>query len=55
VLCSRVPTLGEVLDLVNKANADGKDVGVFVQVWPHDIKVSLKIAYIFAGQPQGQK
>lgn len=28
----RVPTLGEVLELVRKANADGKDVGVFVQV-----------------------
>ena len=30
----RVPTLGEVLELVRKANADGKDVGVFVQVQP---------------------
>jgi hypothetical protein len=27
-----VPTLGEVLELVRKANAAGKDVGVFVQV-----------------------
>ncbi len=30
--CCRVATLGEVLDLVQKANAGGKDIGVFVQV-----------------------
>lgn len=30
--CRRVPTLQEALDLVVKANANGKDVGVFVQV-----------------------
>lgn len=30
--CCRVATLGEALELVHRANTNGKNVGVFVQV-----------------------
>lgn len=51
--CYRVPTLSEVLELVRKANADGMDVGVFVQVrrWHafsmhHDTKLRGCISHV---------